>query len=126
MSAIPYLSNIKVNVDCIKINTVTALDHKIVFLFTALQTATVVSEHVKLGSGVNLGSGGGGTARAGITAGVLRRSSPRSNAQLITAIISAVSPRDKGLLAQALIIKHKVVCLPVLWEDLEIKAEGLI
>lgn len=50
----------------------------------------------------------------------------RSIAQLITAIISPVSSRDKGLLAQALIIKHKVVCLLMLWEDVEIKAEGLI
>lgn len=50
----------------------------------------------------------------------------RSNAQLITAIISPVASRDKGLLAQALIIKHKVVCLLMLWEDVEIKADGLI
>lgn len=50
----------------------------------------------------------------------------RSNAQLITAIISPVSSRDKGLLALALIIKHKVVCLLMLWEDVEIKAKRLI
>lgn len=50
----------------------------------------------------------------------------RSNAQLITAIISQVSFRDKGLLARSLIIKHNVVCLLMSWEDVEIKAEGLI
>lgn len=50
----------------------------------------------------------------------------RSNAQLITAIISPVASRDRGLLAQALVIKHKVVCLLMSWEDVEIKAEALI
>lgn len=50
----------------------------------------------------------------------------RSNAQLITAIISPVASRDRGLLARALVIKHKVVCLLTSWEDVEIKAEALI
>ena len=50
----------------------------------------------------------------------------RSNAQLITAIISQVSFRDKGPLARSLIIKHNVVCLRMSWEDVEIKAEGLV
>lgn len=60
--------------DCIKSSTVPALGTKMFFLFTALNTGTVVCKHVKLDSSVNLGRGGGGTARAGMTVGVLRRS----------------------------------------------------
>lgn len=95
------------------------------FLCIALP-ACVVSKHVKPGSSVNLDRGGGGTCRAGMTVGVSLAVLVRSNAQLITAIISTVSSTDKGLLAQAPIIKNKVVCLLMLWEDVEIKAEGVI
>lgn len=82
-----------------------------------------MSKHVKLDSSVNLGRGGGGGWKdcQGSQEDLLR-----GNVQLITAIIFPVFARDKGLLARPLIIKHKVVCLLMLEEEVKIKAKGLL
>lgn len=85
-----------------------------------MKTVTVVSRHVKLDSSVNLGRGGDGWNDCGGSQEV----SLRSNAQLITAIISPGSSRD--LFCWALSNKNNSICLLVLWEDMEIKAEGLV
>lgn len=81
-----------------------------------------MSKQAKLDSSVNLGIGGGGWKDCWGSQEVLLQ----SNAQLITAIIFPGFSRDKGLLARPLIIKHKAVCLLMLWEDMKIKAKGLL
>lgn len=103
---------------CIKSSTVPVLDSK---------SATVVSEHVKLDSSVSSGRGGTHTHTHRDDwndSGASQEASLRSNAHLITAIISPGSSR--ALFCWALTIKHSVICLPVLREDVEIKAEGLM
>lgn len=97
-----------------------------IFRGLASSADAVVSGHVKPDSGVNLAQRRRRRSEACEDRGGSREVAPRSSAQLITAIISLVASRDKGSLAQPLIMKRKVVCLLVLWEDVEIKAEGLI